>query len=48
MLRRHRTAHRWIWFVLAALLPLALLGVLASRRNGPLEAPAILLSEPPK
>ena len=45
MLRRHRTAHRLIWGVLAVLLPLALLGVLALRRNGPLEAPSIRLPE---
>ena len=45
MLRRHRTAHRWIWAVLATLLPLLLLGALALRRNGPLEAPSVRLSQ---
>ncbi len=45
MRRSHRTAHRWIWAILAVLLPLALLGALALRRNGPLEAPSVRLSE---
>jgi hypothetical protein len=45
MLRRHRTAHRRIWALLAILLPLALLGALAARRNGPVEAPAVKVPE---
>ena len=45
MLRRHRTAHRLIWALLAMLLPLSLLGALALRRNGPLEAPSVRLSD---
>lgn len=45
MLRRHRAAHRRIWSLLAILLPLALLGALAARRNGPIEAPAVQLPE---
>ncbi|MGE0418351.1 MAG: hypothetical protein AB7O80_16230 [Acetobacteraceae bacterium] len=43
MRRGHRTAHRRIWTVLAVLLPLALLGAMAARRTGPLEAPSIRL-----
>jgi hypothetical protein len=45
MRRRHRTAHRRIWAILAMLLPLALLGALALRRNGPLEASSVRLPE---
>lgn len=45
MQRRHRSAHRRIWAVLAVLLPLSLLGALVPRRNGPVEAPAVALPE---
>jgi hypothetical protein len=46
MRRRHRLAHRWIWRVLAIVLPAILVGALAIRPSGPLEAPAIRLSPP--
>ena len=46
MQRRHRSAHRRAWLLLSALLPPLLLAALASRQNGPAEAPPILLSEP--
>jgi hypothetical protein len=45
MQRRHRSAHRRIWIVLAVLLPLLLLGALALRHSGPREAAPIRLSE---
>ncbi len=45
MQRRHRTAHRRIWIVLAALLPLLLLGALALRQGDPREAAPIRLPE---
>ena len=46
MRRGHRTAHRWIWRVLIVLLPAMLLGAMAIRPSGPLEAPAIRLTPP--
>ena len=46
MQRRHRMWHARIWTALAVLLPFLLLGALALRRNGPLEAPAIRLEAP--
>jgi hypothetical protein len=42
----HRHAHRWIWRVLVVLLPAIVLGSVAIRPSGPLEAPAIRLSPP--
>jgi hypothetical protein len=45
MQRRHRAAHRRIWIVLAALLPLLLLGALALRQGDPREAAPIRLPE---
>jgi len=42
----HRRAHRWIWRVLVVLLPAIVLGAVAIRPSGPLEAPAIRLSPP--
>ena len=41
-----RTAHRHIWWVLAAVLPILVVGALALRQNGPTEAPPIRLSAP--
>ena len=46
MRRRHRSAHRRAWILLSSLLPALLLAALASRQNGPVEAPPIRLSEP--
>jgi hypothetical protein len=46
MKRRHRQAHRMIWMLLAVLLPAAVLLPLALRPSGPLEAPAVRLSQP--
>lgn len=46
MQRRHRSAHRRVWLLLSALLPALLLAALAFRQKGPVEAPAIPLSEP--
>jgi hypothetical protein len=43
MRRRHRAAHGRIWLVLAALLPVLLLGALALRQNGPTEVPPLRL-----
>jgi hypothetical protein len=48
MKRRHRGAHRIIWFVLAGLLPAVVLFSLALRPIGPTEAPQIQLPRPPK
>ena len=45
MQRRHRAAHRVIWLVLAVLLPLILIGAMSARRNGPIEAPQVRLSQ---
>lgn len=45
MQRRHRAAHYRVWTLLAVLLPLTLLAALVLRHNGPLEAPAIQLTE---
>ena len=42
----HRTAHRWLWRVLVIVLPTIVLGAIATRPSGPLEAPAIRLSPP--
>jgi hypothetical protein len=47
MRRRHRRIHRVAWTVLAVLLPLVLLGALAGRRTGPLEAASVLIAPPP-
>ena len=46
MRRGHRAAHRWIWRVLLVVLPAILVGALAIRPSGPLEAPSIRLSPP--
>jgi hypothetical protein len=46
MQRRLRRAHRRIWFVLAALLPLVLLGALALRQGNPREAAPVRLEAP--
>jgi len=48
MRRRHRGAHRIIWFVLAGLLPAVVLISLALRPIGPTEAPQIQLLPSPK
>lgn len=45
MQRRHRAAHRVIWLVLAVLLPAILIGAMSVRRNGPIEAPQVRLSQ---
>lgn len=42
----HRIAHRWIWRILIVLLPAIVVGAVAIRPSGPLEAPAIRLSPP--
>lgn len=42
----HRSAHRWIWRILLVLLPAIIVGAVAIRPSGPLEAPAIRLSPP--
>ena len=46
MRRGHRAAHRWIWRLLLIVLPAILVGALAIRPSGPLEAPSIRLSPP--
>ncbi len=46
MRRCHRAAHRRIWLVLAAVLPLLVLGALALRQNGPTEAAPVRLAPP--
>lgn len=47
MRRGHRLAHRWIWRVMSVVLLAILVGALAVRPSGPLEAPSIRLSPPP-
>jgi len=42
----HRNAHRWIWRLLIVLLPAIIVGAVAIRPSGPLEAPSIRLSPP--
>lgn len=42
----HRTTHRWIWRVLIVVLPAIVIGAVAMRPSGPLEAPSIRLSAP--
>jgi hypothetical protein len=44
--RRYAGAHRAIWTVLVVLLPLLLMGALALRQNGSLEAAPVRLSGP--
>ena len=44
--RRQRAAHARIWLILAFIPPLILLGGMALRQGGPLEAPAQRLSAP--
>ncbi len=44
--RRYTGTHRAVWTALAVLLPLLLLGALASRQSGPLEAASERLSGP--
>jgi hypothetical protein len=46
MRRAHRRAHRRIWFLLAVLLPAALILALATRQNGPRDAPPVRLAPP--
>jgi len=46
MQRRHRAAHLRIWLAMAVALPVILVAALAMRRNGPNEAPPVLLSAP--
>lgn len=46
MQRRHRAAHRWIWLVLAMLLPAILLSGLAVRLAQQADHPPELLSAP--
>ncbi len=41
-----RRAHRRIWLVLCAALPLLLIGALALRQNGPTEAAPVRLAPP--
>ena len=41
-----RRGHLVVWGWLAVLLPLVLLGAMALRQNGPLEAPPVRLSAP--
>ncbi len=48
MRRRHRTAHRRIWFVLAVVLPLLVLAGVALRPSGPDEARPVRLAPPAK
>jgi hypothetical protein len=44
--RRFARTHRAVWTVLAVVLPLLLLGALALRQSGPLEAAPVRLSPP--
>ncbi len=44
--RRYVATHRVVWTLLAAVLPLLLLGALALRQGGPLEAAPVRLSAP--
>jgi hypothetical protein len=44
--RRYAVAHRVAWTVLAVALPLLLLGALALRQGGPLEAAPVRLAAP--
>ena len=44
--RRHRSAHRMIWLVLAGLLPGIVLLSLTLRPIGPAEAPQVQLAPP--
>lgn len=46
MRRGHRRAHRAIWILLAIALPLILLGTMAARRVGPLEAASVRIAPP--
>jgi hypothetical protein len=46
MRRRQRAAHRFIWSVLAVLLPLLFLGALMLRPGGPLEETPRRVSPP--
>ena len=46
MTRAHRAAHRYMWLMLAVLLPLTVLGALVSRPSGPTEAPQLQLAPP--
>jgi hypothetical protein len=43
---RQRAAHARVWFALAAILPLILLGGFVLRQGGPLEAPSVQLPTP--
>jgi len=45
--RRYAATHRLIWTVLAVALPLLLLGTLALRQSGPLEAAPVRLGPAP-
>lgn len=44
--RRYAATHRVVWTALAVLLPLLLLGALALRQDGPVEAAAVRLAGP--
>ncbi len=44
--REFRAAHARIWVGLSIVLPLLVLGSLALRQNGPIEAPPVRLSAP--
>ena len=46
MQRRHRTAHAYMWKVLAIFLPAMLIAALAIRQHGPTETSAVQLEEP--
>lgn len=46
MRRRHRSAHRAIWLLLAGALPAVILLSLVLRPVGPTEAPQIRLDQP--
>jgi hypothetical protein len=48
MRRRHRAAHRRIWFVLAVMLPILVLAGVALRPSGPEDAPPVRLAPPVK
>jgi hypothetical protein len=46
MKRRHRSAHRTIWLILAGLLPAIVLLCLIFRPSGPIESPPVQLAPP--
>jgi hypothetical protein len=46
MQRRHRTAHAYMWKVLAIFLPAMLIAALAVRQHGPTEKAAVQIEKP--